>query len=259
MITRREFLIGLAVLVGVSTLAVSLTGLIREASERKYLAYQQALKVTEADKFAYGLDTNVGNILATGQVKATENQAVPEIKGEWAIIGRETERYTRHTRQDCTTDSEGNTTCTTEVYYQWDHWASDYRKSPAYTVLGRQVPVCEPGTRTIGLKDAYVGNEHREGDYVYPVDKWWPTEGDIRYYWEAMPTEWNATVFARAFDGQITDPQGGRCVKWWQDRSIEQVVEQAEPNNALIAWLFIGLVILSAGGWFYAAYQNDIC
>lgn len=254
-ISRREILLGLGIFIAVSVLSVSLSGYIKEQQLRRYILVEQSLKVTEADKLAYGVSTNVGNILVYGAIKAVDHKAMPEIKGEYSVIDRIEEHYNLHYRTE--SYSCGKSTCEREVpYYSWDYAGESDLSAGSYNVIDTKVGnLCQPSTHWADLSSLYIGHDRHDGSYSYPGGLF----GDVRYHWELSDTDHTGSVFMRAFNGRITDPFGGSCLSYYDGKAIQQVVDDYQPNDTLITWLFIGLVILVISIYSYFAYEDDIC
>lgn len=255
-ITKREILLGIGIFTAVTVISILIASSIRQSWESHYIAIEQALKVTQENEFSYAIKTNVGNILAYGSIKATEPQTYPDIKGQYAIIGRETERYTMHTRVE--SYSCGKSTCTRVVtYYTWDNVGSDYHKSPAYTVLGKTLNICELKTSRLDLSN-YTGGLKRSGDYIYKDGSAWAGVGDIRYYYESVPVETIGNVFLRAFGDRITDPFGKKCIEVHPGQTIEQRVQKSQPHYGTMFVIITIVIIAVVGGYFLAASKEDI-
>lgn len=243
---------GLAIFVGLTLMSISLASFFRERAERFYLTYQASLKVTEADKLKYGVDTGVGNILAYGPVKAVEPKSMPEIKGEYSILKRVEEHYQMHTQTY--TYSCGKTTCTgIRTYWSWDYWGEDELKTSGYYAFDTKLSnMCEPDTHWLDLDDLYQGGDRHGSDFAYP-------SSSVRYHWEGANSQLYGSVFLRAFEGSITSPTDKGCVRFYQDKSIEQVVSDSAPHNGITILLLTGLVLVITGVWFWWSYQEDIC
>lgn len=253
-ITKRELILGLGIFAAIIVLAILISSHTRDGWERKYITFGQALKVTESGKLSYGIKTNVGNILAYGPIKATVPQTYPDIKGEYAVIGMETERYTMHTR----IVSCGKNCFTTQTYYTWDHYSDDYHKTPEYTVLDTKLRICELDTNRLDLKDNYTGSKKQNGNYVYDKDPFWNHVGDKRYYWMVAPKELNGSVLLRAFNDKITDPFGKNCLKVYPDETIEQRVSNAQPHYGKVWVISLIAITILTTIYFIIAYRQEI-
>ena len=82
----------------------------------KYQKYNTALHIdSDANMFAYGMQTDIGDAFVYGELKALDTVTYPEIGGSYSYVKKVKEVYTRHTR---TYTVNGKTR--TSVYYSWD-------------------------------------------------------------------------------------------------------------------------------------------
>ncbi len=247
-------MIGMAILVGISLIAISIAQYFRFQGERHHILYEQALKVADPVEMKYGIDTGVGDILAYGPLTADKPQSVPEIKGTYAQVDRIEERYTEHTYTTCSSNGK-STSCSTHTYWSWDFAGEQDHHSVSYSILGSSIPnVCAPSGTYADLSKTYQGNDKHNGTYAYPGGFF----SNTRYYWDVSPVIHTGSVFVRAISDKLTDPEGGSCVPYLDGKNIQQAVDSSVPDNGLTAFLCVGLVILITGIWFAIAWTEDL-
>ena len=127
-VTKREVLFSSIIVLVMIAVGVLISCSIEEHIQTETERYTTAVRIVDAGQFRYGMNTNFGNALVFGTLQAKQPVSFPELGGEYMIIRKVKERYTRHTRTVTTTDSKGNTKIKTEVYYTWDYAGSEEKK-----------------------------------------------------------------------------------------------------------------------------------
>lgn len=263
-ISVKEIMIAIAVLAISMAIAILCFQPIQDRIETETILYQQSLKVdAEPEIFSYAKETNIGNVLAYGKMISLDNQTLDDIIGEYSIIHRTKEKYTRHTREVKKCDSNGNNCrMETEVYYTWDTVSSLEKRSSSYNFLGVEMNDASMNLRAeISLYPAskFMSSSATgrvSGKYHYP-NGGGDSVGNIRYYYSALPTEFMSTVFVRFFENRITSPldENGR-IKVNCFKTIEETVESQENK---IVWIsavyYIVWFLATTFLYFYLAYK----
>ena len=180
-VTKREVLFGSIIVLVMIAAGVLISGSIEEHIQTETERYTTAVRIVDADQFRYGMNTNFGNALVFGTLQAKQPVSFPELGGEYMIVRKVKERYTRHTRTVTTTDSKGNAKSKTEVYYTWDYVGHEEKKSDNVSFLGEEFDIRQfnlPYEEAISLPNG--------GKYIY---EWTVT----RYYYEGLPSSFDAT------------------------------------------------------------------
>lgn len=256
-ITLKELLLGLAIFVVVSIVAMAVVGGIKVRQQNRYITVGQSLKVTEPDKMSYAVKTNVGNILAYGKIEAIQPQEMPEIKDKYATIERVEEHYNLHYRAE--TYQCGKSTCTRMVpYWSWDYYDGQEKKTNGYFVLGTPIfNACGTQTSDVNLDDTYQGSDKHDRYYAYPKSSAFGN-GNVRYSWQASPISRDGTVFIRAFNDGISDPFGGSCIPVKEGQELNKVVEGYVPHIGWVVFGFLLLVATIVGVYIWAASEYEI-
>ncbi len=205
-ITKREILVSIIIFFILGSLGMIINDLIIENYITKVEQYNKALKIdNDSDTFKYAIDTEVGDILAYGTFNVENGISLDELKGTYAYIRKNKEKYTRHRREECETDSNGDEHCHTEYYYSWDVIGSqdysadkikfldvefDYNKFTNYPQYSLDLL-----NNVIDSKKDNVSYNN----YLYEKKRLFgANEGDIRYEYYYSPLNFTGTIFAKA-------------------------------------------------------------
>lgn len=237
-----------------------INSIILENSYKTLRTYRTAIKVDKADKFNYSIDTRQGNVLAWANFKAVGGVKFPEMNKSFLAVEKHRERYTRHEDRVCTTDSEGNESCHTEISYDWDHYGEEKLESPQVDIYGRNYPTSNFGftLRSTKAYDVVPGAD----DYWYVDGKpswfWGASEGDTRYYYKVVDLNVSGSILVNTRNGTLENLGGGKIGV--SDQSIEQRIEEQKNKASLAKWAFIIvwtiLTLGISGGIAYAIYEN---
>ena len=140
-VTKREVLFSSIIVLVMIAVGVLISGAIEERIQTETERYTTAVRIVDAGQFRYGMNTNFGNALVFGTLQAKEPVSFLELGGEYMIVHKVKERYTRHTRTVTTTDSKGNTKRKTEVYYTWDYVGHEEKRSDNVSFLGEEFDI----------------------------------------------------------------------------------------------------------------------
>lgn len=264
-ISKKEFWLGIAVALIALAVAVFFEPAIKDGMLKNIQTYEQALRVDNDSKvFAYAQKTNVGNVLAFGDFEALQPQSIPELQGSYAVILKVKEHYTMHTRQNCSTDSKGNETCTTETYYSWDtvkrwHWESqDY----SFLEVKFQAAKLElPEAQRIFLDDKTM-SANLKGFYdqwnLYEQQFFGQPSGDDRYYFEALPLKFAGTMFVRFLNDEAVEPISGAAqIPIYASMTPAQVIQRKKDDLIVFDIGYYILSIALIGGlWYWLAYSK---
>lgn len=273
-ITRREWIISIIVVCAVLALAVVIEPVFKDQMLTEIRTYERALKVdNDAHTFVYAQKTNVGDVLAIGEMKALEPQSITELVNQYGMIQKVKEHYTEHARQVFHTSCTGsgkNKSCytyyTTEIYYTWDFVQSWESYSQKFEYLGVTFSLAQldltPVTR-IELSDStmspnYVGYYDR--DNLYAESFLGVPTGNDRYYFVELPITFAATILVRFTNDKSSDPfTGQEKLHVNTSQSPAQIIQSKKDGldrfDVFYYGIIILLVILVYLGW--AASNND--
>lgn len=235
---------------------------INSGGEKNATLYNTAIQTTGAEQFNYAVDSRQGRILGSGEFTPTQKVKFPEMSKEFAYVEKTKYEYTMHTRENCSTDSEGNETCTTETYYEWDYAGSDEVISPAFKFHGREYPSsifslgnykhsAEACDFTPGNTGGWFTKNGCDGSY-------WYTDSNTRYAYDVIDNSFTAAFIANVSDGSL-QPFKGNSISL-ENKSQAQLVSDANnyhlPGTLFIVFWFI-LVLGGLGTLAYAWALND--
>lgn len=268
--TNRKLALSLAVVAGavfLISIGVWLENKIVDGAERKAQMYQTALQARDTKELNYSIDTKQGNVLAEVTIKPVDLVKFREMKKKFSKVEKVEETYTQHSRQVCTSDSEGNQTCHTEYYYTWDQSDSWELSAKKVNMADRKYPIdlFSLKTERIDAKDIIKGQKE---EYVYGKRKkflgvdWGPTEGEKRYYYEVLRLPKSGTVFLNV--SESVRPVFGNQVELYTKKPKELVTSaqksaQTQATGFRVFWST--LVIAELGGfgywvWLYEEYGS---
>lgn len=258
-ITKKELLIGLLVALVILAGSILLNPWAMSFIQKDIREKQRALQIdNSSQQFQYARDTRVGNVMAYGRLLATTPQSIPELTGKFSIVDKVTEEYTMHTELVCNGyDEDGD--CTgyrTEVSYSWDDISHESWKSPEYAFLGVtfqagliQLPSLFSVPLDSGSVSAAFLNRLDDGRIYDAVSIWWSV-GDRRYRYNALPLEYNATIYTGFF---IEAPSVAHV---YFDQRPADVLEALKRREAFFNVAYYALIMLiSQGIYLWVAYE----
>lgn len=258
-VTPREILVSVIIVLVIIALGVLIVSSVKNGIEERNELYYKAVKIdNDAEMFKYAQKTDAGNALVYGVVKAVDTVSMPEIKGEFLYIERLKEEYTMHTRTVTSTDSEGNTTTTTEIYYTWDYAGSTSVKSASVEIFDNIYSTSkfnfDSFLRTLEVRNSIFNkvqgfNKVMNG-YIYK-------DSDTRYYYKYVPVEFNAN-FLVSFKNYNINPVIGSKISF-EVGTIEQRIESLEKSVStagIVIWVVIIAIAIGVVVWFVSGYHH---
>ena len=236
-ITKREIIFSIVILAIMLTLGFVIHGCIDHALMIEQQEYNTALRIDkDADMFAYGMKTNVGNSYVRGQLKAVDPVTYEDVKGEYSYIQKVKQRYTQHTRTvtETYTDANGHTQTrtTTETYWSWDRIDSWSKHSKKINFLNSEF--------SYGTID-FPSSHHI--DTIYET-------GHIRYVYSGAPAKSDVTVYADLRNDTI------KVNRTFYDTSIKDAHKMMTSKGGLVVF-WILWIILTAGVIFAFVYIDN--
>ena len=198
--------------------------------------YNRAFKAQTVEQFQYGAQTNIGNALMFGTLSAKESVSTEHADGQYMSLEVIKQHYTMHTRIVTTTDSEGHTTTSTEIYHSWDNVGREDKQAKAFIFYDFASSVA----------DLRVSNDYITTD----------THGSDRWKVYGLPLSFNATLLVDLRDNSIL-PIDDRGIEVYRDQTVDQVVLTKNSDaGATIFDIFYTLAIVILVVVFVAA-END--
>lgn len=259
-ITLREILFSIIILCLVICFGLFINNRIDDYFIKKEEKYNKALKVNNNNElFEYSIKTNVGNLINYG-----EFEAIDPVKDDWLInsytaYNKITERYTKHTRTVCS--SCGKTTCChTETYHTWDkinnnlHGVS-YIKFSGVNFFYSDFTNYPWKTLSISRQTINNGIGYLKDNYIYEKNKLFDSEGDIRYYYEIIPTHFYGTTFGVAKDN-VYKSEDNRGIYIDSD-NLENYIKKNKNSRTFWKVLFWVIYLILVGLGIYGFYYID--
>ena len=233
-ITLRELLLSFVILAIMVCSGFVISNKINEAHNNKVYDYQTALQIEDSDTLSYAVKTNIGKILAYGNIKAVDPVTFDELGNDtlYSHASKVEEHYTMHTRT-VTYTVNGKTQTRTEVYYTWDFYRS-------WEVCCTQVEFID---NVFNYNKIPFGYE----EYI-TTDNFAPSK---RYVYYGAPIESEGTLFAKVADNDLIE------TNFHEGKNIDETLENINKNIwGILFWIF--WIILICGveyGFFYL--DND--
>lgn len=262
-ITFKEILFSLIILCLALCLGIILNNKIDEHFTIKEEKYNKALKINnDNEQFVYAINTNVGNLINYGKF-----EVVSPIKDDWLINSytaykKITERYTMHTRTECS-GSGNDRECHTETYYTWDEinintqFASElYFSSVIFSTshfTNYQWQNLNISSSTIKSGVGYLKN-----NYIYKENRIFGfSVGDLRYYYEIVPSKFYGTTFGVAINNTYISENNNQISI--SNKSLDEFIKSNKSSKTIWKILFWILYVIIVGlvliGFYY--YEND--
>lgn len=267
--TNRKLLLSLAITAGavfLITIGVWIRSALVSGAEDNARMYRTAVQTTSDRELNHSIDTKQRYVLAPVTISAVDLVKFPEMNKEFSAVEKTEETYTRHTRQDCTTDADGNTSCTTETYYTWDYTDEWDVKANEVTMAERKysISLFNLRYRSVKAKDIING---AEGQYTYDRTDggfwgrdWFSsdTEGDKRYSYDVLELPQSGTAFFNLTDG-VNSGNGGPISL--DSKSPEDIVKDAQKSasiRSLVFNIFWSILVIGAVGLgIYAVWFSE--
>ena len=232
-ITKREIIASVSIIAVMLLIGVLISSKISDWQINQNDKYNKAVKIQSADLFQYGMETNVGNAVVYGELKAVDTVTYPEIGGKYIYVKKVKEKYTRHTRR-VAHKSGKRTYYTTETYWTWDYVGKESKKAK---------------------KINFCGIDFKSNKIVLPDDEYIDTvkeSSHIRYKYYGVGTKYKGTIFTSLKDKTISDK-----TKFYNNRNIEETVKHLETGAWLVLFrvfwaILTGMVVF---GFYYL--DND--
>lgn len=243
-ITKREIMFGIIIFFIMLFIGGFICNIIDDNITIRNQKYLSSIKINDnARQLRYGMDTNVGNAIVYGDMKAIDPVSMDDVTGEYMYIKRIKERYTAHTRT-VTYTSNGKTHTRVEVYYTWD--AVDSWKSVVDEVyyVGNRFKFSlfnYHDTDVLRLNNSNIANKSRwyktDSTYLYETSS-------VRYYFSVIPDTVSGTTFAHLDNGTMND------VSFVANKNIDEFINSAVKDEMIydvifwIAWLFLTAALI---------------
>lgn len=230
-ITKREVIASISIIAVMLLIGVLISGKISEHQMDQNEIYNKAVKIEDTELFQYGMDTNIGNAFAYGDLEAVDTVTYPEIGGAYMYVKKVKEKYTMHTRT-VTTTVNGKTQTRTETYWTWDRIGSEEIKCKKIIFCGITF-----SSNKINIPEA---------DYIDTIKE----SGHIRYKYYGTSISHKGTIFTKLKDKTISDN-----TSFYKDKNIDETVEYLESSGGTIIFWIVWVVLIC--GCVYGFYYLD--
>lgn len=275
-ISKKEWWIGLVVALFALSVATLFEPTLKDGLLKDIRTYQQALQINNDPKmYTYAQTTNVGNVLAYGNLTALDPVSIPELKQTYGAILKVKEHYTMHTREVCKeyAPSSNNGTPSadagkcirweTEEYWTWDTVGSWLSTSSQFNFLGvtfshNQLEL--PQGQFLTLDSSTVSSAY-DGLYdsydLYTSSLFGVLDGNDRYYFKVVPISFACTIFSKFVGDTISDPITGSTVLRVQDgMTPAQIIEKKKADLIFFDVAYFSIwVLLCVGIWYWISYE----
>jgi hypothetical protein len=252
-ITKREIMFSVIIFFIMLFIGGFICNIIDDNITIRNQKYLSSIKINDdARQLRYGMDTNVGNAIIYGDMKAIDPVSMDDVTGEYMYIKKVKERYTPHTRT-VTYTSNGKTHTRVEVYYTWD--AVDSWKSAVDEVyyVGNRFKFSlfdYHDTDVLRLNNLNITDKSRwyktDNTYLYETSS-------VRYYFDVIPDVVSGTTFAHLDNGTMND------VSFVANKNIDEFINSAVKDEMLyevifwIAWLFLTAILI----FVFCIFENN--
>lgn len=247
-ITKREILISIAITLCLTGIGILISSGIENGINENNEKYYKSLKINnDTEMFKYAIKTNVGYVLASGNVQAIEGVSVNDIDGTYFEINKKKEKYTKHTRQVEHTKSvsDGNGGYKTETYYTTEeYWSWDYAGEETFHIEKFKFLDVEFYYNTIKFNNRRY-KETKQTDYY------------TRYEYYVIPMEFTGTLFTYINENQIN--QNEFSLNTTIQDIIKSKEESVEVANCVfwILWIIFIVIVDLAYVSLENKYLND--
>lgn len=238
-ITFREVLVCIAITLVFLGLGFFISSKVADKENEKNEKYFKALKIeNDSNMFEYALKTNVGYVLANGNVQAVNGISIEDIAGEYFQLRRVKEKYTKHTRQVAHTKIVGNTTqtyYTTEVYWTWDYAGEEEWHVENFRFLNKEFNYGTIKFNNMQYKETKKIDSH------------------TRYEYYIIPAEFAGTLFTHIENSSILQNE------FYTNTSINELIIKKENDlkNTKTAFWLLWIIFITLINFGYVYLDND--
>lgn len=228
-ITKREVLVSITIILIMVGIGFMIATDVHDSTTSSNEKYFKALKVDNDEEiFNHAINTEVGNMVSYGTVKANEPVSSELIDGEYFAIIKIEEHYVMKTRTVTYTDANGKTRTRTETYWEWDEVDREYFQTGTFNYLGK----------TFDYGDIEF-NHYKHNETV--------SEGlisNVRYQLRTIPIEFSGSLYSKATEKTIEDNV------FHLDKTISELIDDKEKeadrsvNVFWIIWIMVALVVV---------------
>ena len=235
-ITSREVIASIVILAIMSIIGLFIGGAISDKHEDKIAEYNKALKISNDNSiFTYAMKTNVGNAFIEGDLKALDPVSYSDVEGEYLVIEKVTEEYTRHTETVTYVDEEGNTQTKEEEYYTWDEIDREVKKATKVSFL-----------------DVTFDFSKFQTPYLSHIETEQGLFSDIRYIYSGFPKDSYGTIYTYLANNDI-----GSNTTYYNDSTIEQVLEDSTTDFSLYLFILFWSIFTGCTIYHFCISKND--
>ena len=240
-VTLREAIFSVTIASVLFLVGFLISTKIEHSVNQRNLEYRQAAQIAETNEFAQAIKTDVGNAFVQGKWKADFPMRHEHLKGEWARIYADYQKYTMHTRIETYTtyDSKGrpHTHTRTVHYWTWDTYHVESTNSPTVKFMGVTFPFNKFNYDCVKRKHDTVGIGFRR-----------------RIEYTMIPMSFNAAAYTKLKDNTVSNG-----TELMEGSSIEKLYERLTDSDALfIFWMLWSVLMVGAVVGFVCIENNWI-
>ena len=192
--------------------------------------------------YNYAIKTNVGYVLAEGNIQSVNPVSIDDIDGSYFYIKKVKEKYTMHTRQVAHTRTVGNrieTYYTTEEYWTWDYVGEEEKHIDKFTFLGKEFYYEDISFNNSRYKETKDGGYH------------------IRYQYYVIESEFQGCLFSKMENNEMKEQE------FKYNTTIEQIIntkkKEAEKYLKIfwISWITLECFIIFGYVYLDNKYLED--
>lgn len=225
-VTKREVVSSIIIVLAMISIGYFISIAIHNSVSVSNEKYFKSVKIdNDADLFDHVINTEVGDIMTYGKLKAIKPVSDSMIDGEYLSIQKIEEHYIKKTRTVTYTDSNGKTKTRTETYWEWDEVSKDVSTVKTFEYL----------SRTFDISKVKLYNySHRETVKKNGFSK-------VRWQFYVIPKEFDVTWFSVANGKDINK------IEMYIGRNINSVINDKEreaDNSSIIFWIIWSMLII---------------
>lgn len=177
--------------------------------------------------------TNVGNAFVYGDIEPVDTVTFEEIGGEYLYVEKVKERYTKHTKTEYYTDSNGNRKTRKKTYWTWDKVGSEEKKC-------KEILFCNIVFYSEKVK---FPNE----EYIDTIKE----SSRIRYKYYGVSTNHTGTIYTRLADNTISDNS-----IFYENYTIEQTLERLTSSGGNIFFWLVWIILIGICVYLFCYLDN---
>ena len=220
----REIIFSVVIVSVLLAIGVLFHGKISRSIADSNLRYEQALRITEPDRFDWAFRTSAGDAFAVGDLVAENGVTCESLDGAYLSIERDYQEHHMHTQVYTTTDSKGHKHVHTRTYWSWDSQRVDRYNAEYIVFCGKRLPsslIKWPRYRDSG-KTVRIGDGKR-------------------YVFRTTPSTIHGTVFTTFENGTMREGSD-----FYDGCSVDEAFNRCLSGSTLLVVFWISWIAMMA-------------